>query len=261
MLAAEKNRLHKVLADAGIRLNVLVSDLHGQSARTMVKALLADEPIHAILDHAGRLRATREELFEALQPEELSAKHRFVLNEIMAHIEYLEATMARFEQELLDGLAPWQPQMSLLQTVPGIDRMGAAMLLVEIGTDMDSFGSAERLASWAGICPGNNESAGKRKRGRTRKGNAWVRRLLCEFAQAASRTRCALKDKFSALSIRKGHKRSIVALAHKMLRIVYAMLANTTPYQDRTVDYEALMVGRNAPRWLKMLTKHGYLAA
>jgi transposase len=261
MLAAEKNRLHKVLADAGIRLNVLVSDLHGQSARTMVKALLADEPIHAILDHAGRLRATREELFEALQPEELSAKHRFVLNEIMAHIEYLEATMARFEQELLDGLAPWQPQMSLLQTVPGIDRMGAAMLLVEIGTDMDSFGSAERLASWAGICPGNNESAGKRKRGRTRKGNAWVRRLLCEFAQAASRTRCALKDKFSALSIRKGHKRSIVALAHKMLRIVYAMLANTTPYQDRTVDYEALMVGRNAPRWLKMLAKHGYLAA
>lgn len=261
MLAAEKNRLHKVLADAGIRLNVLVSDLHGQSARAMVKALLADEPIHAILDHAGRLRATREELFEALQPEELSAKHRFVLNEIMAHIEYLEATMARFEQELLDGLAPWQPQMSLLQTVPGIDRMGAAMLLVEIGTDMDSFGSAERLASWAGICPGNNESAGKRKRGRTRKGNAWVRRLLCEFAQAASRTRCALKDKFSALSIRKGHKRSIVALAHKMLRIVYAMLANTTPYQDRTVDYEALMVGRNAPRWLKMLTKHGYLAA
>ena len=100
----------------------------------------------------------------------------------------------------------------------------------------------------------------KRKSGRTRQGNAWVRRLLCEFAQAASRTRCALKDKFSALAIRKGHKRSIVALAHKMLRIVYAMLANTTPYQDRTVDYEALMVGRNAPRWLKMLTKHGYLA-
>jgi len=260
MLAAEKNRLHKVLADAGIRLNVLLSDLHGQSARAMVKALLADAPIHAILARAGRLRASREDLFEALQPEELSAKHRFVLNEIMAHIEYLEATMARFEQQLLVGLAPWEPQMRLLETVPGIDRLGAAMLLVEIGTDMDSFGSAERLASWVGICPGNNESAGKRKSGRTRKGNAWVRRLLCEFAQAASRTRCALKDKFSALAIRKGHKRSIVALAHKMLRIVYAMLANTTPYQDRTVDYEALMVGRNAPRWLKMLAKHGYIA-
>jgi hypothetical protein len=115
---------------------------------------------------------------------------------------------------------------------------------------------AERLASWVGICPGNHESAGKRKSGRTRKGNAWVRRLLCEFAQAASRTRCALKDKFSALSIRKGHKRSIVALAHKMLRIVYAMLNHATPYQDRNVDYEALVVQRNAPRWLKMLEKH-----
>lgn len=261
MLASEKNRLHKVLADAGIRLNVLVSDLHGVSARAMVKALLADEPIHAIVDRAGRLRATREDLFDALQPEELSTRHRFVLNEIMAHIEYLEVTMGRFEQELLNGLAPWEPQMRLLETVPGIDRLGAAMLLVEIGTDMDSFGSAERLASWVGICPGNNESAGKRKNGRTRKGNAWVRRLLCEFAQAASRTRCALKDKFSALSIRKGHKRSIVALAHKMLRTVYAMLSHSTPYQDRNVDYEALMVGRNAPRWLKMLAKHGYIAA
>jgi transposase len=87
-----------------------------------------------------------------------------------------------------------------------------------------------------------------------------VRRLLCEFAQAASRTRCALKDKFSALSIRKGHKRSIVALAHKMLRIVYAMLNHATPYQDRNIDYEALVVQRNAPRWLKMLAKHGYIA-
>ena len=260
MLASEKNRLHKVLADAGIRLNVLVSDLHGQSARAMIQALLDDQPIHAILDRAGRLRASREDLFEALQPEELSAKHRFVLNEILAHIEYLEATMARFEQQLLDGLVPWEPQLRLLETVPGIDRMGAAMLLVEIGTDMDSFGSAERLASWVGICPGNHESAGKRKSGRTRKGNAWVRRLLCEFAQAASRTRCALKDKFSALSIRKGHKRSIVALAHKMLRIVYAMLNHATPYQDRNIDYEALVVQRNAPRWLKMLAKHGYIA-
>lgn len=95
----------------------------------------------------------------------------------------------------------------------------------------------------------------------TRKGNAWVRRLLCEFAQAASRSRCALKDKFAALSIRKGHKKSIVALAHKMLRIIYSMLSNNTPYQDRSVDYEALVVQRNAPRWIRMLVKHGLLPA
>jgi transposase len=261
MLASEKNRLHKLLADAGIRLNVLVSDIHGQAGRAMVKALIAGKPIHEVLDLAGRLRASRADLFEALQPEELSSAHLFVLAEIMAHIEELEARMARFEQALLAGLSAWRPQLILLQTIPGIDIMGAAMLLVEISADMESFGSAERLASWVGICPGNNESAGKRKSGKTRKGNAWVRRLLCEFAQAAARSRCALKDKFAALSIRKGHKKSIVALAHKMLRIVFAVLKSSLPYRDRAVDYEALSVQRNAPRWMKMLIKHGFIEA
>ena len=133
------------------------------------------------------------------------------------------------------------------------------MLLVKIGVQLQTFGSAERLASGVGICAGNNESAGKRKSGKTRKGNAWVRRLLCEFAQAASRSRCALKDKFAALSIRKWHKKSIVALAHKMLRIIFAILKDNQPYHDLAVDYEALSVQRNAPRWLKMLKKHGFL--
>jgi len=261
MLASEKNRLHKVLSDAGVRLGVLVSDVHGQAARAMVKALIAGQSLPQVLDKAGRLRASREELFEALQPEELSASHLFVLDELMKHIEELEARMGRFEQQLLGELSPWQAQLVLLQTIPGIDIMGAAMLLVEISADMQSFGSAQRLASWVGICPGNNESAGKRKSGKTRKGNAWVRRLLCEFAQAASRSRCALKDKFAALGIRKGHKKSIVALAHKMLRIIFAVLKTNQPYRDTVVDYEALSVQRNAPRWLKMLIKHGYVPA
>jgi transposase len=259
ILASEKNRLHKLLTDAGIRLNVLVSDIHGQAGRAMIKALIEGRPTPEILDLSGRLRASREDLFEALQPEELTDAHRFVLSELMAHIEELEARMGRFEQTLLAGLAAWQPQLVLLQTLPGVDRIGAAMLLVEIGTDMVSFGSAEKLASWVGICPGNNESAGKRKSGKTRKGNAWVRRLLCEFAQAASRSRCGLKDKFQALTIRKGHKKAIVALAHKMLRIIFAMLKNHTPYRDQVVDYEELLVQRNAPRWIKMLVKHGYI--
>lgn len=261
MLASEKNRLHKILADAGIRLGVVVSDIHGQAARAMVKAIIAGKSVAEVLDLAGRLKASREVLFEALQPEELSDAHLFVLTEIMAHIEELEARMGRFEQTLLQGLSAWQPQLTLLQTIPGIDVMGAAMLLVEIGVEMESFGSAEKLASWVGICPGNNESAGKRKSGKTRKGNSWVRRLLCEFAQAASRSRCALKDKFAALSIRKGHKKSIVALAHKMLRIVFAILKTNTPYRDRSVDYEALSVQKNAPRWIRMLKKHGFLPA
>lgn len=258
--SAEKNRLHKVLVDAGVRLNVLVDDIHGQSARAMVKALIEGKPMHEVLDLKGRLRASREELFEALSTEQFSRTHRFVADEIVQHIEQIEQCIARMDQYLLEGLEPWQAQLNLLQTIPGIDLIGAAMLLVEIGADMAAFGSAERLASWVGICPGNNESAGKRKSGRIRRGNAWVRRLLCEFAQAAARTRCAFKDKFQALAIRKGHKKSVVALAHKILRTIYAMLASGSHYQDRVVDYEALNVARNAPRWLKMLHKHGYIA-
>lgn len=260
MCSAEKNRLHKVLVDAGIRINVVVGDVHGVSARAMIKALIKGQPLHEVLDQKGRLRASRDELFEALSTEQFSAAHRFVAEEIMDHIEHIEQRVARMDQYLLDGLHAWQPQLNLLQTLPGIDIQGAAMLLVEIGADMGVFGSAERLASWVGICPGNNESAGKRKSGRIRKGNAWVRRLLCEFAQAAARTRCALRDKFDALNIRKGHKKSIVALAHKMLRTIYAMLTNGTHYQDRSVDYEALSVAKNAPRWIKMLRKHGFIA-
>jgi transposase len=261
MGSAEKNRLHKVLVDAGIRINVLVADIHGSSARSMIKALIAGQPMHEVLDHKGRIRASREELCEALDTEQFSATHRFVAEEIITHIEQIEQRIARLDQYLLDGLKAWQPQLNLLQTIPGIDRQGAAMLLVEIGADMAVFGSAERLASWVGICPGNNESAGKRKSGRIRKGNAWVRRLLCEFAQAAARTRSALKAKFESLAIRKGHKKSIVALAHKMLRTIYAMLAGGSHYQDRSVDYEALAVARNAPRWIKMLRKHGFIPA
>ena len=264
MLASEKNRMHKVLSDAGIRLGVVVSDLHGLSARLMVKALIAGKSAPEVLSFASdRLRASREEIFESLQAEDLTAAHRFVLAEIMEHVEALEERIARFDAELLRCLheAGYRVPLQLLQTLPGIDLMGAAMLLVEIGADMSVFGSAQRLASWVGICPGNNESAGKRKSGRIRKGNAWVRRLLCEFAQAAGRSRCALKGKFQALSVRKGHKRSIVALAHKMLRIIYAMLSKQTHYVDKVVDYEALMVARNAPRWLQMLVKHGYVPA
>jgi len=262
MLASEKNRMHKVLCDAGIRLGVVVSDLHGLSARLMVKALIEGKSAPEVLSFASdRLRASREEIFESLQAEDLTAAHRFVLAEIMEHVEALEERIARFDAELLRCLreAGYRVPLQLLQTLPGIDLMGAAMLLVEIGADMSVFGSAQRLASWVGICPGNNESAGKRKSGSIRKGNAWVRRLLCEFAQAAGRSRCALKGKFQALSVRKGHKRSIVALAHKMLRIIFAMLKDNKPYRDLAVDYEALSVQKNAPRWLKMLKKYGFL--
>lgn len=260
-LASEKNRLHKVLTDGGIRLGVVVSDVHGQSARAMVKALIEDKPAPEVLALASRrLKASREELFDALQGE-LTASHRFVLDELMRHIEEIEARIARFDARLLDGLASEYNTLALLQTLPGVDLIGAAMLLVEIGTDMDVFGSADRLASWVGICPGNNESAGKRKSGRVRKGNPYVRRLLCEFAHAASRTTSVFKSKFQSLIVRRGHKRSIIALAHKILRTMFFMLKRGEYYRDSATDYEALSVQRNAPRWIKALTRFGFIPA
>ena len=259
-LAAEKNRLHKVLTDSGIRLGVVVSDLHGQSARAMVKALIAGQPPHAVLKLASRrLKAAREEILDALQGE-LTPSHRFVLDELMRHIEEIEARIARFDARLLAELESEHNTLALLQTIPGVDLIGAAMLLVEIGTDMDAFGSAERLASWVGICPGNNESAGKRKSGRVRKGNPYVRRLLCEFAHAASRTTSVFKSKFQSLLVRRGYKRAIIAIGHKILRTLFFMLKRREHYRDSATDYEALSVQRNAPRWIKSLIKFGFIA-
>jgi len=260
-LASEKNRLHKVLTDGGIRLGVVVSDVHGQSARAMVKALINGQPPHEVLAFAsGRLKASREELFDALEGE-LTDSHRFVLDELMRHIEEIEARINRFDARLLDGLDGERNALALLQTLPGVDRIGAAMLLVEIGTDMDAFGSADRLASWVGLCPGNNESAGKRKSGRVRKGNPYVRRLLCEFAHAASRTTSVFKSKFQSLVVRRGYKRSIIAIAHKMMRTLFFMLKRGEYYRDSAIDYEALSVKRNAPRWIKALTQFGFMPA
>ena len=261
LLASEKNRLHKVLTDGGIRLGVVVSDLHGQSARAMVKAIVAGQPPHEVLKLASRrLKASREELFDALQGE-LTDSHRFVLDELMRHIEEIETRIARFDARLLDGLKDERNTLALLQTLPGVDLIGAAMLLVEMGSDMETFGSADRLASWVGICPGNNESAGKRKSGRVRKGNLYVRRLLCEFAHAASRTKSVFQSKFQSLIVRRGHKRSIVALAHKLLRTIFFMLKRREHYRDSATDYEALSVQRNAPRWIKALTRFGFIPA
>ncbi len=152
-LASEKNRLHKVLTDGGVRLGVVVSDLHGQSARAMVKAIILGQAPQEVLKFASR-----EELFDALQGD-LTDSHRFVLDELMRHVEEIEARIARFDARLLAELKDQHNALALLQTLPGVDLIGAAMLLVEIGGDMTAFGSADRLASWVGICPGSQRQS------------------------------------------------------------------------------------------------------
>jgi transposase len=259
--SGERNRLHKLLTDAGIRLSVVVSDLSGKSAQAMIKGLLAGETPEQLLAYADpRLKASPDDLREALEGD-LSDSHRFVIQELMTHLDELDARILLFRQTLLRHLSPYQAILQNLQTLPGIDEFSAAMILVEIGDDMTAFGSAAKLASWAGVCPGQNESAGKRKSARARKGNPYLRRILCEAANAASRTRCSLQDKFKSLLIRRGRKRAIFAIAHKLLKTVFLLIQRGDYYRDAQTDYEALSVQRNAPRWIKKLVQYGYITA
>ena len=259
--SGERNRLHKLLTDAGIRLSVVVSDLSGKSAQAMIKGLLAGETPKQLLAYADpRLKASPDDLREALEGD-LSDSHRFVIQELMTHLDELDARILLFRQTLLRHLSPYQAILQNLQTLPGIDEFSAAMILVEIGDDMTAFGSAAKLASWAGVCPGQNESAGKRKSARARKGNPYLRRILCEAANAASRTRCSLQDKFKSLLIRRGRKRAIFAIAHKLLKTVFLLIQRGDYYRDAQTDYEALSVQRNAPRWIKKLVQYGYITA
>lgn len=261
ILSAEKNRMHKVLTDGGIRLATVVSDIHGKSARAMIKGLLNGETPQQVLGYANkRLKATEEELIDALDGE-LSPAHLFTVSQLMTHIEFLEEQQQQFLDTLLSGLSEQQPLLQALQTIPGVDQTAAAMLLVEIGDDMSAFGSAAQLAAWAGLCPANNESAGKRKAGKKRKGNPQVRKILCEVANAASRTRSALAGRFKSLSLRRGRKRAIIALAHKILKIIYSLIVHGDYYRDAAIDYEALVVERNAPRWIRQLKKFGFIQA
>ena len=175
-LASEKNRLHKVLDDAGIRLGGIVSDINGTSAQAMIAGLIAGRPLTELIDCArGRMQAKREPLRQALD-EPLSERHRLVLQELHHHIDFLEQQLRSFNKRILAAMAPYQQQWRLLQTLPGVDTIAAALLIAEIGIDMERFGSGEQFASWAGLCPGNHESAGKRKSSRLRKANQVLRR-------------------------------------------------------------------------------------
>jgi transposase len=258
-LGSEKNRLQKVLDDAGIRLGGIVSDIDGVSAQAIIQGLIQQHSLEQLVECArGRLKIKRATLRLVLD-EPLSDRHRFLLQQIHHHMAFLKQQITLLEGQLLDSMSSYRQAWQHLQTLPGIDELSAAMIIAEVGIDMSRFGSAERLASWAGLCPGQNESAGKRKSTRTRRGNRTLRQVLCEAAQAASKTRSQFKGKYQTLVVRRGHKRTIIAIAHKLLRIIYFVLERQQPYRDPEIDYEALMVQKNAPRWLKKLKQYGYL--
>jgi transposase len=237
--ANEVNRLQKVLEGANIKLASVATDILGKSGRDILEALVAGTTDAAALAQLarGRLREKIPQLEQALAGQ-FGAHHRFLIAQQLAHIDFLDASLERVSAEIGDRLRPFEPQMERLQTIPGVGRRTAEVLVAEIGTDLSRFPSARHLASWAGLCPGNDESAGKRRSGRTRKGSPWLRTALVEAARAAARTKGAyLAAQYRRLAARRGAKRAAVAVAHSLLNIVYVLLTGQLDYHDLGSHY------------------------
>jgi transposase len=233
------NRLQKVLEDANIKLAAVASNIMGVSARAMLAALLAGESDPATLADLARkkLRDKRPELEKALRGK-LKPHHQFLLAEQLDHIDYLEQAIERVSAQIEERLRPFEAEVALLDSIPGIDRLTAEVLLAEIGWDMRRFPTAQHLASWAGMCPGNNESAGKRISGKTRKGSPWLRQTLVEAAHGATNKRTSyLAAQYHRLVGRRGKKKAIVAVGHSILVIAYHVLSRHEPYQELGANY------------------------
>lgn len=260
MIASEVNRLHKILDDSGIRLGMIFSDLQGVSAGGIIDGLIKGESTELLLSKLKGTTKKKSKQLLAMVNQPLSSYHKLALKEISDHIKYLRDTCSRIEAEIFAAMQPYNEQWQVLQTIPGIDKVSAASIIAEIGVDMQRFGSSERFCAWAGMSPGNNESAGKRKSGRTTKGAPTLRSNLCEIANSAIKTTSQFKGFYQGLMLRRGHKRAVIAVGHKLLRVIYKLLSIIKPYTDSEVNYEELVVKRNAPRWIQALTKYGYVS-
>jgi transposase len=232
------NRVQKVLEDANIKLASVATDVLGVSGRAMLQALIAGQTDPSILaDLAkGRLREKREQLVKALEGR-VKPHHRFVLAELLCQIDSLDETIARFDEQIQQVGVPFEEAVLLLDTIPGVARRTAEVIVAEIGTDMSRFPSADDLSAWAGVAPGNHESAGKRYSGKTRKGNQTLRTALTQAAHAATRTKTYLAAQYRRLAGRRGKKRAILAVAHSILVMAYHMLTRKEPYREAGADY------------------------
>jgi len=237
--SAEANRLQKVLEGANIKLASVASDVLGRSGRDMLAQLAAgNENLEEMAGLArGRLANKREELQRALQGV-IGSHQRFMIKEQLVHVEELEARIARLDAEIEERLRPFAEPLANLQTIPGVGRRVAESLVAELGTDMSRFPTSKHLASWAKICPGNHESAGKRKSGRTGHGNNWLKTSLTEAAWAASRSKGNyLRSQYSNLARRIGARRATVAVAHSILTATFYVLRDGVPYNDLGDDF------------------------
>ena len=232
--AAEVNRLQKTLEGANIKAAGIATDIMGKSGREMLDLLVAGETDPVVLAQCarGRMKEKIPQLERALAGS-FGAHQRFLVARQLAHIDFLDRAIAEVSAEVAQRMIPFEEEVALLDTIPGVGRETAEALLAEIGTDMSQFPSAAHLASWAGMCPGNHESAGKRKGGKTRKGSRWLRATLVNAAHAAGRTKqTTVGARYRALVARRGKKRGAVAIGHTILLITYHVLRDHEPYDD-----------------------------
>lgn len=239
----EVNRLQKLLETANIKLSSVASDVMGVSGRAMLDALISGSTDPEVLANLarGKLRKKLPLLQQALEGR-FRPHHRFLLGQILSHLDYLDEAIEAISKEVENHITPFSDQIQLLDTIPGVDQKVAQAIVAEIGVDMNQFPSHRHLASWAGLCPGNNESAGKHKSGKTRKGDRWLKRSLIEASWAASRANeTYLSALYHRVARRRGKKKAAVAVSHAILVISYHILKNHIPYQELGADYFDLL--------------------
>jgi transposase len=258
------NRVHKVLEGANIKLGSVASDMMGVSGRAMLAALVEGQssPLEMAELARGRMRDKRDLLAKALEGR-MQAHQRFVLGQLLLQIDSLDETIERFNEQIETYCRPFEEAVTLLDTIPGVGRETAEVIVSEIGTDMSRFPTANHLASWAGVAPGNHESAGKRRSGKTRKGNKVLCAALNQAAHAAAHTKDTyLAAQYRRLAARRGKKKAIVALEHTILVMAYHLIQRNEPYHELGVNYfDNRRPEATAKRLVKRLEQLGFSVA
>jgi transposase len=259
--ANEINRLQKVLETAHVKLASVATDVLGASGRRMLTVLAEGEDDPTVLAELarGRLRAKLPQLRQALDGR-IHDHHRILISRILAHIEFLDGSLHTLEREIEERLRPFEEAVELLRSIPVLQETAIRTIVSELGTEMDRFPSEKHLASWAGVCPGNYESAGKRMSGKTTHGNVYLRAVLCEVAWVIAYTKGTyLSAYYHRIAHRRGKKRAILAVAHKLLIILYHVLKTKKPYTDLGEDsFEQIDHIRIQRRAIQRLEQLGY---
>jgi transposase len=254
-------RIQKTLEDANIKLDSVITDIMGQSGRKMIEALIAGETDPAKLARLAnyRVKASQQSLSEALRGR-VTKSHRFLLRLHLGHIDALDAAIAELDREVEASIAPFRTAVEQITTTPGVKALAARTILSEIGTDMSRFPTSGHLISWACICPRNDESAGKRRSSRIRKGSPWLKTTLVQSAWAATRTKGTyLQAQFHRIRARRGPKKAIMAVAASILTAIYHMLKDGTLYADPGPNhFDARTKERQKTRLLRRLADLGY---